>query len=135
MPRPQPPRRKSEREDPNKSIMDALMSKLTQRQLARMQNSGVEREWSRKEIQDAFLETFELVGGVPRLALWANDPENYKDFLNLLMKLAPKEQAGEIGKQAFVYQSNVPQSSLVKRGGEEVAEGEFEEINDGVRPE
>lgn len=129
MPRSKPPA------DPNKDIMDALMSKLTQRQLARMQ-SGVEREWSRREIQDAFIETFDLVGGVPRLALWANDPENYKDFLNLLMKLAPKEQAADIGKQAFVYRSNVPQSSLVKKkDGDEVAEGEFTEIGGDVQPE
>lgn len=121
MPRSKPPA------DPNKDIMDALMSKLTERQLARMQ-SGVERDWSRKQIQDAFIETFDLVGGVPRLALWANDPANYKDFLNLLMKLAPKEQMGERANAAIVYQSMVPQSSLVKRAGEEIAEGDFEEL-------
>lgn len=121
MPRSKPPA------DPNKDIMDALMSKLTERQLARMQ-SGVEKDWSRKQIQDAFIETFDLVGGVPRLALWANDPANYKDFLNLLMKLAPKEQMGERANAAIVYQSMVPQSTLVKRAGEEIAEGDFEEL-------
>lgn len=123
MPRAKPPA------DPNKDIMDALMSRLTERQLARMQ-SGVERDWSRKQIQDAFIETFDLVGGVPRLALWANDPANYKDFLNLLMKLAPKEQMGEKANAAIVYQSLVPQSSLVKRNGEQIAEGEFVDIVD-----
>ena len=127
-----PPRPK--KEDPNKSIMDALMSKLSERQLARMSAPSLERDWSRQEICNAFIETFELVGGVPRLALWANDPENYKDFLNLLMRLAPKEQAKDIGKQAFVYKSNVPQSSLVKNGTE-VAEGVFVEIDGDVRPE
>lgn len=121
MPRSKPPA------DPNKDIMDALMSKLTERQLARMQ-SGVERDWSRKQIQDAFIETFDLVGGVPRLALWANDPANYGQFLNLLMKLAPKEQMGERANAAIVYQSLVPQSSLVKRVGDEIAEGDFEEL-------
>jgi hypothetical protein len=124
MPRSKPPA------DPSQSIMDALMSKLAERQLARMQ-SGVEREFSRKQIQDAFIETFDLVGGVPRLALWANDPANYKDFITLLMKLAPKEQMAEKANAAIVYQSLVPQSSLVKRNGEQIAEGEFEDIVDG----
>ena len=47
--------------------------------------------FSRKQIEQAFLETFDLVGGVPRLALWANQEENYSAFLQLLLKLAPKE--------------------------------------------
>lgn len=118
-------------EDPDKSIMDALMSRLSERQLARMQAPNVSRDWSRKQIQDAFIETFELVGGVPRLALWANDPANYKDFLQLLMKLAPKEQMAEKTGQAIVYQSMVPRSDLIKDGSE-ASEGDFVEIDGGI---
>jgi len=76
----------------------------------------VERLYSRKQIERAFLETFELVGGVSRLAHWANDDENYKDFLKLLMVMAPKEQNSG-GGQVIEYRSNVPRSPL--SGGDE----------------
>ena len=48
-----------------------------------VKRGAVERIYSRKQIEQAFLETFELVGGVSRLASWADDEENYKDFLIL----------------------------------------------------
>lgn len=101
-----------------RSIMDALFDKLTARQLAKMQNPNVERVFSPKQIKDAFLETFELVGGVPRLALWANDPKNYGDFIRLLMQLAPKETGLTKGGAApgkVIYQSAIPQSPLNRR--------------------
>jgi hypothetical protein len=101
-------------DDEVRNIQDALMSKLTDRQLQRMQNPALEKVWSRKQITDAFLETFDLVGGVPRLALWANDPDNYAMFLKLMMTLAPKEAAQEKMGAVIQYHSNVPKSDLVK---------------------
>ena len=38
----------------------------------------------RDRVTSAFHETFELVGGVPRLALWAN--ENYGSFAKLYLR-------------------------------------------------
>ena len=93
-------------------IMQALESKLTTRQ----RKSNVERIWSRKQIEQAFIETFELVGGVPRLAVWANQEENYGDFLKLLMKLAPKDVLQNTAT-VLEYRSNVPHSPL-NRGAE-----------------
>lgn len=87
---------------------------------------NVERIRSRKEIEQALLETFELVGGIPRLAIWANDPANYGDFLKLLLKLAPKEQLGAVAGQILEYRSNIPQSPL-NRPPEPV-----EQIEEGV---
>jgi len=52
------------------------------------------------------------VGGVPRLAIWANQEENYGKFLDLLMKLAPKDTGAAIAGQILEYRSNVPQSPL-----------------------
>jgi hypothetical protein len=95
------------------NIVQSLESKLTDRQ----RRKNVERIWSRKQIEQAFIETFELVGGVPRLALWANQEENYGEFLKLLMKLAPKDVLRDTAT-VLEYRSNVPQSPLSRRGPE-----------------
>jgi hypothetical protein len=44
---------------------------------------------NREEIAMAFLTSFEMVGGVPRLALWAD--ANYTEFAKILGRLLPKE--------------------------------------------
>ena len=102
----------------------ALQRQLSERQRLKDQKSGVERIWSRKQIEQAFIETFELVGGVPRLAVWANDPENYGEFLKLIMRLAPKDTGGAIQGAVLEYRSNIPQSPLNRPAVvEDVAEG------------
>ena len=75
-------------------------------------NSNVERIYSRKQIEQAFLETFEIIGGVPRLASWANDDENYTQFLKLLMVMAPKEAIAQNTGNIIEYRSNIPASPL-----------------------
>ena len=92
-----------------------LQRQLTDRQRKKDANSNVERIWSRKQIQNAFQETFELIGGVPRLAIWANEPNNYGKFLELLMKLAPKDTGRDLAGQILEYRSNVPHSPLNDR--------------------
>jgi hypothetical protein len=104
-------------------ITIALQQQLTERQRRKDQRSGVERIFSRKQIEQAFIETFELVGGVPRLAVWANDPENYGEFLKLLMRLAPKDMGGAIQGAVLEYRSHVPQSPLNR--APEIEEGEL----------
>jgi len=105
----------------------ALNKQLSERQ--RKKNSNVERVWSPKQIQNAFIESFELIGGVPRLALWGNEPENYESFLKLLIAIAPKGAQAAIGEQmgkVLEYRSNVPPSPLNRPAPEqEIAEGEF----------
>jgi len=88
----------------------ALQRQLSERQ--RKKNSNVERVFSRRQIEQAFIESFEMIGGVPRLALWANEPENYGEFLKLLMRLAPKEAAASMAGQVLEYRSLVPPSPL-----------------------
>lgn len=100
----------------------ALQQQLTERQRRQQAAGGVSVIYSRKQIEQAFLETFELVGGVPRLALWAADPENYGKFLELLMKLAPKDVGQKAMGAVLNYQSNVPPSPLNRQ---DVAEGEI----------
>lgn len=115
-------------DNPQDALTQALMSQLTDRQLKKMQNPNLEAIWTRRQIQDAFLETFELVGGVNRLAIWANESGNYAMFLKLLMTFAPKEEKSDAGPAKITYQSNVPSSSLVKKRDQDVSEGEFVEI-------
>lgn len=87
----------------------ALDRNLARRQ--RLANESVQKLYSRRTLEQGMLECFELIGGVPRLAIWANDPENYGEFLKLLMKFAPKEAAESVGK-SVTYVSNVPASPL-----------------------
>ena len=88
----------------------------------RLANSSVQKLYSRKAMEQGFLECFELIGGVPRLALWANDPANYGDFLKLLMKFTPKDTTETLGR-VLNYQSNVPASPL--NPVQEIEEGDF----------
>lgn len=94
-----------------------LMQELTNRQFRKRDN--VERIYSRKAVERAFLETFELIGGVPRLALWANDPENYGEFIRMFSKFAPKESIKPEGSSTIQYISNVPPSPLNRTKEEE----------------
>jgi hypothetical protein len=107
----------------------ALQQQLTDRQRRKDAKTGVERIFTPRQIQNAFIETFEMVGGVTRLCLWANDPANYETFLKLLITLAPKGAAAMMGEtmgQVLEYRSNVPQSPLNRsRPAEEAAEGEI----------
>ena len=99
---------------------EALERNLASR--GRRQAANVEKVFSRRQIEQAFLETFELVGGVPRLAIWAADPENYGQFLQLMMKLAPKELAGPVGATVLEYRSNIPASPLNRPASAEIVE-------------
>lgn len=117
----------------------ALQNQLTERQRRKDLATGVERIYSRKHIEQAILEVFELTGGVTRLALWANQEENYGDFVTkILMKLAPKEVQGAAQGAILEYRSNVPASPLNKpKEVEDVEEAEFTESpveHDGDSP-
>jgi hypothetical protein len=106
----------------------ALQNQLTARQKRADERNGVERIYSRKQIEQAFLETFDLIGGIPRLAIWANNEENYGQFLALLMRMAPKEMRGVAQGAILEYRTNVPPSPLNRPKETEVAEdAEFTE--------
>ncbi len=48
------------------------------------------KDLRRAQVVDAFLDAFQLIGGVPRLAIWAD--ENPTEFYRLYGKLVPKEE-------------------------------------------
>lgn len=52
------------------------------------------RELSRKRVTQAFMDAFELIGGTPRLALWAHT--NPTDFYKLYAKLMPSQASKDL---------------------------------------
>lgn len=58
-------------------------------------NFPIPRKVSRKNLEQAFLTSFELIGGVPRLALWAD--ANPGQFYALASKLFPQQVQAKVG--------------------------------------
>lgn len=52
--------------------------------------------FSRKDVVNAFQAAFDLIGGVPRLALWANDHQT--DFYKMYSKLIPSGASSALGE-------------------------------------
>ena len=96
-------------DEQEQQLNHALAIQLNRRK--ELSDQNVQRMFTRKGLEQGMLECFELVGGIPRLAIWANDPENYGEFLKLLSKLFPKEMQREAG-QVINFVSSVPDSPL-----------------------
>ena len=54
------------------------------------------KDFSRKQVVEAFATAFELVGGIPRLALWAH--HNESDFYKLYARLLPSQASSALGE-------------------------------------
>lgn len=83
------------------------------------------KQAQKQRLIQAMAETFEIVGGVPRLALWAD--KNYGEFMKLVGKQIPVLVQNSIGIQAngpVTIVSAIPPSSL---DGPEVIEQQKDE--------
>ena len=59
----------------------------------------------------AFDNAFHLIGGVPRLAIWADD--NPKEFFKLYAKLLPSQSSSSLGESTDIVIKHVlPKSKL-----------------------
>ena len=96
----------------SQDIERAFEQRLSQRNRKAKGAGSITTIYSRKMIEQSILETFELVGGVSRLAVWANDPDNYGKFLEMLIRLAPKGVPELPTKGSVTYVSRVPSSPL-----------------------
>ena len=66
---------------------------------------------SRKQVISAFVNAFELIGGVPRLALWAHG--NPGDFYKLYARLLPSQASAALGESTDIVIKHVlPRTSL-----------------------
>ncbi len=69
------------------------------------------REFNRKQVVTAFSNAFELIGGVPRLALWAD--ENPSDFFKLYSRLLPSQASSALGESnELVIKHVLPKGAL-----------------------
>ena len=68
-------------------------------------------EFSRKDVVQAFSNAFELIGGIPRLALWAH--ANESDFYKLYARLLPSQASSALGEtNELIVKHVLPRSPL-----------------------
>ena len=66
---------------------------------------------SRKQVVNAFMNAFELIGGTPRLALWAHD--NPKEFYKLYSRLLPSQASSALGESnEMIIRHVLPRTGL-----------------------
>lgn len=71
------------------------------------------KELNRRRVVSAFMDAFELVGGVPRLVEWAAQEQNYGDFLKLYARLMPSQAVELDDQNAKKYVGHIlPKTSL-----------------------
>jgi hypothetical protein len=81
--------------------------------MAQKKGKLTSREFSRRQVVDAFQEAFETVGGVRRLAIWAND--NPTEFYKLYARLLPSQSSKDLEDSKEVHIIHVlPKTSLDK---------------------
>lgn len=100
--------------------VDVLLSDVSRstRQIARSLPPAPRKQ----KLLNAMDETFDLIGGVPRLAVWAD--ENPDDFYKLYGKTLPQQiQASIDGKIQCIIRPALPPSPL---------DGEYHEIQSGA---
>lgn len=69
------------------------------------------KDFSRKEVVQAFQNAFELIGGTARLALWAH--ENEGDFFKLYSRLLPSQANSALGESSdIVIRHILPRGEL-----------------------
>lgn len=87
---------------------------------------------TRAQVIEAFHHSFELIGGVPRLALWAD--ANPSDFFKLYGRLLPASSTAELdGPQEVIVRHALPPPGNVTYGNEDnhprlQAEGHLQEL-------
>lgn len=76
------------------------------------------RDFSRRQVLEALDEAFQLIGGVPRLAMWAH--VNPTEFYKLWGKTIPAASQMEVmGKLTHIIRPALPRSAL---------DGDYEEV-------
>lgn len=101
-------------EDTDKDI-EVLDWDATMQQIAGKANTTIRvpknKEFNRKQVVEAFSTAFELIGGVPRLALWAHS--NPDDFYKLYARLLPSQASSALGESnEMVVKHVLPPSPL-----------------------
>jgi hypothetical protein len=79
---------------------------------------------TRQEVVNAFTNAFQMIGGVDRLALWAD--QNPSEFYRLYGKLLPPSNADILdGNREFIVRHVLPRPQIID--AQNVVDGEFTE--------
>ena len=84
--------------------MDDVLSKMSDQASPKLpMMTKAKNGFSRTDVVDAFVSAFEMIGGVPRLALWAN--ANPDKFYPLYAKLLPAttQVIGDMGELVIIH--------------------------------
>lgn len=68
------------------------------------------KNFTRKQIAEAFVNAFEMIGGVPRLAVWAD--KNQDKFYPILAKLLPSASSDEVAEGEKIFRMAVPPKAI-----------------------
>lgn len=69
------------------------------------------KEFSRKQVVESFQMAFDLIGGVPRLALWAH--QNETEFYKLYSRLLPSQASSALGEtNEMIVKHVLPRTAL-----------------------
>ena len=90
---------------------DSDMEQLANQSVHRLRIPRNNSNLSRAAVVNAFVNAFELIGGVPRLALWAHSHPT--DFYKLYSRLLPSQASSALGESTDIVIKHVlPRSEL-----------------------
>lgn len=107
-----------ENKDKPSNIVEFIPREEWEKQLSATANSGgldrpisLPRELNRRRVVSAFMDAFELLGGTPKLVLWAE--ENYTDFIKLYARLLPSQASQGLSEDPEkIIKHVLPRSAL-----------------------
>ncbi len=82
---------------------------------------------TRQDVVNAFTNAFQMIGGVDRLALWADS--NPGEFYKLFGKLMPPSASDILdGNREFIVRHVLPQPNIETGPKQEIVDADFEEV-------
>ena len=89
---------------------DSTMRDIAERRTTKISIPS-DANFNRAQVVQAFDNAFQLIGGTPRLALWAD--ENPKEFYKLYAKLLPSQSTSSLGESTDIVVKHIlPKSPL-----------------------
>lgn len=95
----------AKREQAELALMDSTLRSLA----TKPRPYPIPRAVGRKKVEQAFHTAFEIIGGVPRFALWADS--NPTEFYKLYARLLPQEMTNKM-EGGVTIQHVLPRTSL-----------------------
>lgn len=91
-------------------LLPDSLEEIEQNRAVIRKNHGSDKRTQSGRVTEALNESFELIGGVPRLAIWANNPENQAEFYKLWARSGQKIDVNHTGE--VIIRPALPRSAL-----------------------